>query len=182
MNGSALRFPLLAAATLLLMACGSGDSTETEDSTISKSSGNYLKDDYIEVPLDQYLRIKDALVSSNAQEAQAAARQLDSLWTIASPGDQLLSSVRQIAASADLEAQRLAFHSLTQAYLVSLESAPLSDSLYLQFCPMAFDYEGATWISRERKVMNPYFGDEMLNCGVVRRSIGSAAQESEQAK
>jgi hypothetical protein len=31
-------------------------------------------------------------------------------------------------------------------------------------------------------VMNPYFGDEMLNCGVVRRSIGSAAQESEQAK
>ena len=181
MNGSVLRFPLLAAATLLLMACGSGDSPETEAS-ISQSSGNYLKDDYIEVPLDQYLRIKDALVSSNAQEAQAAARQLDSLWTIASPGDQLLSSVRQIAASADLEAQRLAFHSLTQAYLVSLESAPLSDSLYLQFCPMAFDYEGATWISRERKVMNPYFGDEMLNCGVVRRSIGSAAQESEQAK
>jgi hypothetical protein len=85
MNSSALRFPLLAAATLLLMACGSGDSPETEDSTISKSSGNYLKDDYIEVPLDQYLRIKDALVSSNAQEAQVAARQLDSLWTIASP-------------------------------------------------------------------------------------------------
>jgi len=56
-----------------------------------------------------------------------------------------------------------------------LESAPLSDSLYLQFCPMAFDYEGATWISREREVMNPYFGDEMLHCGVVRRSIGSSA-------
>lgn len=176
MNGSALRFPLLAAATLLLMACGSGDSAETEDSTISQGSGNYLKDDYIEVPLDQYLRIKDALVSSNALEAQSAAMQLDSLWTIASPGDQLLSSVRQIAASADLEAQRLAFHSLTQAYLVSLESAPLSDSLYLQFCPMAFDYEGATWISREREVMNPYFGDEMLDCGVVRRSIGSSAK------
>jgi len=182
MNGSALRFPLLAAATLLLMACGSGDSPETEEASAPQSSGNYLKDDYVEVPLDQYLRIKDALVSSNALEAQSAARQLDSLWTIASPGDQLLSSVRQIAASPDLEAQRLAFHSLTQAYLVSLESAPLSDSLYLQFCPMAFDYEGATWISRERKVMNPYFGDEMLNCGVVRRSIGSAAQESEQAK
>lgn len=176
MNPSMLRFPLCAAAIFLLMACGSGDAPETEEASAPQSSGNYLKDDYVEVPLDQYLRIKDALVSSNALEAQSAARQLDSLWTIASPGNQLLSSVRQIAASADLEAQRLAFHLLTQAYLVSLESAPLSDSLYLQFCPMAFDYEGATWISRERTVMNPYFGDEMLNCGVVRRSIGSAAK------
>lgn len=178
MISSFLRVTFIAAMTFLLMACGTGDSPESEEASSPQSSGNYLKDDYIEVPLDQYLRIKDALVSSNALEAQAAARQLDSLWSSASPGDQLLSSVRQIAASADLEAQRLAFHSLTQAYLVSLESAPLSDSLYLQFCPMAFDSEGATWISRERKVMNPYFGDDMLNCGLVRRSIGSSGEQA----
>ena len=96
---------------------------------------------------------------------------MDSLWTTNSPGDQLLSSVRQIASTSDLAAQREAFYSLTQAYLVSLESKPGEDSLYLQFCPMAFNFEGATWISREKVVMNPYFGDEMLNCGVVRKPI-----------
>ena len=164
-----MKYALIAAAALLA-ACSA---PETQESTAGAepTHGTYLKDSYAEVPLDQYLRIKDALVSSNPAEAQAAAKHLDSLWTTNSPGDQLLSSVRQIASTSDLAAQREAFYSLTQAYLVSLESKPGEDSLYLQFCPMAFDFEGATWISREKVVMNPYFGDEMLNCGVVRKPI-----------
>lgn len=164
-----MKYALIAAAALLA-ACSA---PETQESTAGAepTHGTYLKDSYAEVPLDQYLRIKDALVSSNPAEAQAAAKHLDSLWTTNSPGDQLLSSVRQIASTSDLAAQREAFYSLTQAYLVSLESKPGEDTLYLQFCPMAFDYEGATWISREKVVMNPYFGDEMLNCGVVRKPI-----------
>ena len=40
---------------------------------------------------------------------------------------------------------------------------------------MAFDYEGATWISRESNVLNPYFGDEMLTCGVVRKALAPSA-------
>ncbi len=164
-----MKYALIAAAALLA-ACSA---PETQESTAGAepTHGTYLKDSYAEVPLDQYLRIKDALVSSDPAEAQAAAKHLDSLWTTNSPGDQLLSSVRQIASTSDLAAQREAFYSLTQAYLVSLESKPGEDTLYLQFCPMAFDFEGATWISREKVVMNPYFGDEMLNCGVVRKPI-----------
>ncbi|MFY9518624.1 MAG: DUF3347 domain-containing protein [Schleiferiaceae bacterium] len=164
-----MKYALIAAAAFLA-ACSA---PETQESTAGAepTHGTYLKDSYAEVPLDQYLRIKDALVSSDPAEAQAAAKHLDSLWTTNSPGDQLLSSVRQIASTSDLAAQREAFYSLTQAYLVSLESKPGEDTLYLQFCPMAFDFEGATWISREKVVMNPYFGDEMLNCGVVRKPI-----------
>ncbi len=164
-----MKYALIAAAAFLA-ACSA---PETQESTAGAEPphGTYLKDSYAEVPLDQYLRIKDALVSSDPAEAQAAAKHLDSLWTTNSPGDQLLSSVRQIASTSDLAAQREAFYSLTQAYLVSLESKPSEDTLYLQFCPMAFDFEGATWISREKAVMNPYFGDEMLNCGVVRKPI-----------
>lgn len=164
-----MKYALIAAAAFLA-ACSA---PETQESTAGAepTHGTYLKDSYAEVPLDQYLRIKDALVSSDPAEAQAAAKHLDSLWTTNSPGDQLLSSVRQIASTSDLAAQREAFYSLTQAYLVSLESNPGEDTLYLQFCPMAFEFEGATWISREKAVMNPYFGDEMLNCGVVRKPL-----------
>jgi hypothetical protein len=164
-----MKYALIAAAAFLA-AC-SAPETQESAAGAEPQQGTYLKDSYAEVPLDQYLRIKDALVSSDPAEAQTAAKHLDSLWTINSPGDQLLSSVRQIASTSDLAAQREAFYSLTQAYLVSLESKPGEDTLYLQFCPMAFDYEGATWISREKVVMNPYFGDEMLNCGVVRKPI-----------
>ena len=169
-----MKYALIATAALLA-ACSTPDSTD-DSVGAEPTHGPYLKDSYAEVPLDQYLRIKDALVSSNPTEAQAAAKHLDSLWTTHSPGDQLLSSVRQIASTSDLAAQREAFYSLTQAYLVSLESKPGEDTLYLQFCPMAFDFEGATWISREKVVMNPYFGDEMLNCGVVRKPLLPASK------
>ncbi len=164
-----MKYALIAAAAVLA-ACSAPEDQEFT-TRAEPAQGTYLKDSYAEVPLDQYLRIKDALVSSDPIEAQNAAKHLDSLWTANSPGDQLRSSVRQIASSSDLETQRKAFYSLTQAYLVSLESKPGEDSLYLQFCPMAFDYEGTTWSSREKVVRHPYFGDEMLHCGVVRTAI-----------
>ncbi|MEY3942276.1 MAG: hypothetical protein RIR07_1162 [Bacteroidota bacterium] len=169
-----MKYLALAASAAFFMACTNSETSEST-TTNEPAAGSYMQDSYAEVPLDQYLRIKDALVSSDPAVAQAAAKHLDSLWTINSPGEQLLSSVRQIAATSDLAAQREAFYSLTQAYLVSLESNPGEDTLYLQFCPMAFDYEGATWISRESNVMNPYFGDEMLTCGVVRKALAPSA-------
>ncbi|MFZ9527547.1 MAG: DUF3347 domain-containing protein [Schleiferiaceae bacterium] len=173
-----MKYLLMAAAAAFFMACSAPEPTQ-ENETNAVANGDYLKETYAEVPLDQYLHIKDALVSSNPNEAQKAARHLDSLWTIASPGEQLLSAVRQIAATNDLAEQRKAFYTLTQAYLVALEQQPQEDSLYLQFCPMAFDYEGATWISREKTVMNPYFGDEMLNCGVVRSAIAPSEAKAD---
>ncbi len=172
-----MKYSLIAAAAFLA-ACSQPEANENA-SAEAPAAHSYLKETYAEVPLDQYLHIKDALVSSNPNEAQKAARHLDSLWTIASPGEQLLSAVRQIAATNDLAEQRKAFYTLTQAYLVALEQQPQEDSLYLQFCPMAFDYEGATWISREKTVMNPYFGDEMLNCGVVRSAIAPSEAKAD---
>ena len=38
-------------------------------------------------------------------------------------------------------------------------------------CPMAFDGEGADWLSATPEVLNPYFGAQMLRCGTVRRAL-----------
>ena len=38
---------------------------------------------------------------------------------------------------------------------------------YRQFCPMAFDFKGAFWLSDSEEILNPYFGEEMLTCGNV---------------
>jgi Cu(I)/Ag(I) efflux system membrane fusion protein len=36
---------------------------------------------------------------------------------------------------------------------------------------MAFDDTGAWWLSEEEEILNPYFGDEMLHCGMVQEKF-----------
>ena len=36
---------------------------------------------------------------------------------------------------------------------------------------MADNNNGAYWLSKEEKVLNPYFGDAMLKCGEVKQVI-----------
>ncbi|MGE4423069.1 MAG: efflux RND transporter periplasmic adaptor subunit [Pseudodesulfovibrio sp.] len=43
--------------------------------------------------------------------------------------------------------------------------------LYEIFCPMAFDYDGATWIQRDQDVHNPYFGTAMSTCGEINKQL-----------
>jgi len=43
--------------------------------------------------------------------------------------------------------------------------------VYLEYCPMAFDNKGAFWISENKEIRNPYFGDIMLKCGEVKREL-----------
>jgi Cu(I)/Ag(I) efflux system membrane fusion protein len=43
--------------------------------------------------------------------------------------------------------------------------------VYELFCPMAFDYEGATWLQRDEDIRNPYMGQAMPACGEVNRQL-----------
>ena len=42
--------------------------------------------------------------------------------------------------------------------------------LYQDYCPMADDGKGATWISETKEIKNPYQGSKMLTCGSVKKS------------
>src|SRR5690606_11622463 len=44
-------------------------------------------------------------------------------------------------------------------------------NMYVDYCPMAFDDQGALWLSEFEEIKNPYFGDAMLKCGEVREVI-----------
>ena len=43
--------------------------------------------------------------------------------------------------------------------------------VYYQYCPMAFNNKGAYWMSQDREIKNPYFGDKMLECGSLEDSL-----------
>ncbi len=88
--------------------------------------------------------------------------------------NQLRKSIEAIANAKEIEEQRKHFETLSDALIELVELFGLTiDMVYVQFCPMAFDDKGAYWLSEEEAILNPYFGDEMLQCGEVTKKISS---------
>jgi Cu(I)/Ag(I) efflux system membrane fusion protein len=140
--------------------------------------------------LTAYDGLKDALVASDTTKASAAARELrvaaDSLKVSEIHGDStgaiketakvyastISSSAHALSLEANITAKRKEFEMIADA-LYNLTRTVRYDGqkLYWQFCPMAFNNKGAYWISNEREIRNPYFGNEMLECGSVEDSL-----------
>jgi len=140
--------------------------------------------------LTGYYSLKDALVASDTVKANAASRELivyaDSLKISEIQGDStgmiketaktftstISGSADALAKEATIEAKRKEFEMISDA-LWSLTRTVRYDGekIYYQFCPMAFDNKGAYWLSNQATIRNPYFGDEMLECGKVEDSL-----------
>jgi Cu(I)/Ag(I) efflux system membrane fusion protein len=41
----------------------------------------------------------------------------------------------------------------------------------VQHCPMADSFKGADWLSKKKEILNPYFGQSMLTCGSITKTI-----------
>lgn len=79
---------------------------------------------------------------------------------------------KKIGESEDIEEQRKQFDFLSQALIKSLKVFGVEgDTFYVQHCPMANDNDGAAWLSKHEKILNPYFGEKMLTCGTVQDTI-----------
>ena len=73
--------------------------------------------------------------------------------------------------TAKIKRQRNNFKSLSLGLTNAIEVFGINEKVYHQFCPMADNNNGAFWLSKEKKVINPYFGSAMLNCGEVKQVI-----------
>ena len=133
-----------------------------------------------------YLILKDALVSTNSKEAKETVNEvltaLDKVDMSLVKGDAhnywmkqqsaIKAHSEKIAASDDVEEQRKQFDFLSQSLIKSAKVFGIGETiLYVQHCPMANDNEGADWLSDVEEVRNPYFGDKMLKCGLVKDTI-----------
>jgi hypothetical protein len=80
--------------------------------------------------------------------------------------------LKEIQASTDIEAQRKAFSSLSDNLYKSVKAFGLGGTeAFYDYCPMAFNNEGAYWLSDQQQIKNPYFGDKMLTCGSVKEKL-----------
>ena len=136
--------------------------------------------------LKAYVALKDAFVASNASKVKAEAETTQKalaaadmkLLTGAAHNDWMAylgsmeSALKEIQSSSDIEAQRKSFSALSDNFYKSIKAFGLGGSTaYYEYCPMAFNNEGAYWLSDAEQIRNPYFGDAMLTCGSVKETL-----------
>jgi Cu(I)/Ag(I) efflux system membrane fusion protein len=127
--------------------------------------------------------IKDALVNTDSKATQEAVgptksslqkvdmklldgKAHDRWMELVSPIENSLTKIAEIQ---DVEEQRKHFEILSENLIEAVEVFGISGlSIYKHYCPMAFRDQGAFWLSSEKEVLNPYFGDKMLTCGEMK--------------
>lgn len=140
----------------------------------------------LEGVLADYIKLKNALVQSNSKlasrDAQQCLKSLDKVemkllkdneahkfWM--SQYEIIIKKLDLIVKEGNLKTQRSAFEALSNAIITSAKNFGVNQMYFVQFCPMSSNGRGSHWLSDKEKIMNPYFGDEMLNCGSVLDTI-----------
>jgi hypothetical protein len=158
------------------------DGTKNADSErlMANDSGNTASDAII----DNYLKIKNALVADNQEEAAKAGGMLvanfDDFDTsgYSSEEQQELKDIIEDAkehaehiSESPMEHQREHFGILSKDVIDMIAITGTDKKLYQDFCPMYNNKKGAQWLSITEEIKNPYFGSKMMNCGEIQKQI-----------
>jgi Cu(I)/Ag(I) efflux system membrane fusion protein len=149
--------------------------------SVSSDFQNQLK-----VVFNEYIKLKDALVKEDSKKGIAVSKKLlDNLLKVnmklledkaahnhwVSLEKEIKIAAMSISNTSNIKNQRNHFKHLSSNLVSALEVFGINEKVYHQFCPMADANKGAYWLSKEEKVINPYFGDAMLTCGEVKQVI-----------
>jgi len=132
--------------------------------------------------LNAYLEMKDAFIGSNAGQVSTFAKVASKSLKLVNSKDlgkmeqahvaKSIEMLDVIAESNDLENQREHFVILNENMVViAMNVEIVKPVMYVQKCPMANNNKGAFWLSTEKDIRNPYYGEQMLTCGSVIDSI-----------
>ena len=172
-----------------MVACGNGESGKTADKAGNKSDEHaghkeapaadgqaatkvQLKDDNLNAVYQHYVHLTTALVNEDAAEARVAANAIQTGVKQVSGGGEVAASASKISATGDIKAQRTEYSTLSNEMIQLVKKSGVSTGeLYVDYCPMAMNDKGAYWLSSKKEILNPYFGDKMLNCGEVKETV-----------
>lgn len=167
------------AAMLLLVSLTNAQEKEKMSHDHSKMSMGEKEDmqmapefnsQQLAVSYEHYIHIKTALVSSDSNEVKKGATMLTGSLKEVKGSESASKAAKNIENAEDLKSQRIAFSKLSDAMAVLVKGNLKSGMIYKDFCPMALD-GGAYWLSSEKNILNPYFGDKMLKCGSVKEVL-----------
>ncbi len=137
-------------------------------------------EDSFKTLLKYYIDLKDALIKSDFSETGNKAKVFEDeikklLKSTTNDGKEfhvIQKNLNNISNAKTLKSQRKAFKPLSD-YLISIFSQikNLESKVFVQHCDCVDDFTGGSWLSLDSKVLNPYFGDTMLNCGRVEHTF-----------
>ena len=170
-------------AAMILAACGNGsttkdsheghtDSAADQASSSTTTGATTLKDGKLNAVYQHYIHLTTALVNSDAAEAKVAANAIEAGARQMDGGSAIAAQASKITNASDIEVQRAAYEALSNNMIELVKKSGLTTGeLYVDYCPMAFDDKGAAWLSNNKEIRNPYFGDKMLKCGEIKETI-----------
>ena len=148
---------------------------------VSKDFQNQLK-----VVFNDYIKLKDDLLKDESSNVITDSKKLlDNLSKVdmkllknneshkhwMSLEKEIKASATSISNASNVESQRNHFKHLSLHLIRTLQIFGINEKVFVEFCPMVDDNNGAYWLSREEKVINPYFGGAMLTCGEIKQVI-----------
>ncbi len=133
-----------------------------------------------------YLDMKNAFVASDAKKVSIEAKVVKAALKSVDMGllkgdghtmwmeqlETLNNTINAISSSDNLEQQRKDFARFNLVFYKSLKMFGLdNETAYYQYCPMASGSKGAYWLSETEEIRNPYFGEDMMECGETRETL-----------
>lgn len=122
-----------------------------------------------------YYQIKDALINGNsntaalqAEEFLKTANGISNLTIPEGSRNALVKDAGLISATKDISKQRSVFENFSINMYTLAKSLTLSPApIYYDYCPMKKAY----WLSSDKAIKNPYFGNAMLTCGSIKETL-----------
>lgn len=175
----------------LLAACGSNQVKEEKIAEVipnnQASANSELFNTQFSLFLHSYYTLKDAFINEQLNTIDSNSDSLAKMIA-ALPIKELKSDSTQKAAliliesikaelkglkgETDIEEKRKAFQMIGEQLLVLMQTVRYDfEIVYHQYCPMAMDNNGATWLSNSADIKNPYLPKTMLECGEVKDTL-----------
>lgn len=180
----------IALSLLFLGACTSGNeqsqATTDSDTTSAATASPAEQAAPTTALLASYMKLKNALVADQAKDAAAAGNEMvaafasfdktaltaDQSKTYTEIHDSAKEHAEHIEANAtNIVHQREHFDMLSKDFYDLVKLLGANQTLYVEYCPMYNNDKGASWLSTEKEIKNPYFGASMLTCGSVKEEL-----------
>ena len=145
------------------------------------TNNNFKKD--LTTFTNTYIKLKESFVQANSKDINSiAAQMIEDVEEVSMDGlsnqemKQWHNSIFAIKAnlgdilkSDNITDQRKAFAKLSAELIKSLKAFDTSNNFYEINCPM---FEGGSnWIDNTKTITNPFYGNDMLTCGSVVRTL-----------
>jgi Cu(I)/Ag(I) efflux system membrane fusion protein len=183
------QFSILALSILLFTFGANAQHSQTADKTqksekaVTKAHPAFQKQ--LEAVYKANLKLNEAFVTSDAGKVKAAVKpvkdavlkvdmklldgQAHQDWMAYSK--EMNQRLTQIENADNIKEQRKHFSPYNDALYNSIKAFGIGEETYFQHCPMALNNEGASWLSNSKEIRNPYYGDKMLKCGVIKETL-----------